>query len=108
LIILGELVDEINKPHTTSEVGILNNRFHLTIAAASGNRLLVSEISQRRAELYADAFALAEVELPLPPGNDAHPGIVEAMTARDGQLASMRMWEHHQFTMDGVLTARRG
>ena len=55
LFILGELVDEINQPHTTSEVGVLNNRFHLTIAAASGNRLLVSEISQRRAELYADA-----------------------------------------------------
>ncbi len=108
LFILGELVDEINQPHTTSEVGVLNNRFHLTIAAASGNRLLVSEISQRRAELYADAFALAKVELPLSPGIDAHPGIVEAMTARDGQLASTRMWEHHQITMDGVLTARRG
>ena len=38
---------------------------------------------------------------------EAHDFILKAMTTRDGQLASTRMWEHHQFTMDGVLTARR-
>ncbi len=106
LAILGDLVDEIAASLTSSEVGILNNRFHLTIAAASGNRLLVSEISQRRAELYADAFALTAIQLPLLPDNDAHPGIVEAMAARDGALASARMWEHHTSTMSGVLAAR--
>jgi hypothetical protein len=35
------------------------------IAAASGNRDLVSVISQRRAELYSAAYALSGVKLPL-------------------------------------------
>jgi DNA-binding GntR family transcriptional regulator len=86
-------------------VGVLNNRFHLMIAAASGNRDLVSLISQRRAELYTAAYALSGVQLPLLLDGDAHPAIVEALTARDGDLASARMWEHHRVTMDGVLDA---
>jgi DNA-binding GntR family transcriptional regulator len=75
------------------------------IAAASGNRDLVSLISQRRAELYTAAYALSGVQLPLLLDGDAHPAIVEALTARDGDLASARMWEHHRVTMDGVLDA---
>jgi DNA-binding FadR family transcriptional regulator len=103
--ILAELTSEMEQPHDTDEVGVLNNRFHLMIAAASGNRDLVSLISQRRAELYTAAYALSGVQLPLLLDGDAHPGIVEALAARDGDLASARMWEHHRVTMDGELDA---
>ena len=103
--ILAELTAEMAEPHSGDEVGVLNNRFHLMIAAASGNRGLVSLISQRRAELYSSAYALSGVKLPLLLDGDAHPGIVEALAARDGELASTRMWEHHRVTMDGVLDA---
>jgi len=103
--ILAELTAEMAEPHSGDEVGVLNNRFHLMIAAASGNRDLVSLISQRRAELYSSAYALSGVKLPLLLDGDAHPGIVEALAARDGELASTRMWEHHRVTMDGVLDA---
>ncbi len=106
LEILADLTAEFDRPHSASELGVLNNRFHLTIAAASGNRRMVSEISQRRAEMYAAAFSLAAVRLPIEEdGSDAHARIVEAMTARDGAAASARMWEHHKFTLDAVLAA---
>ena len=95
----------MGQSHNADEVGVINNRFHLMIAAASGNRDLVSVISQRRAELYSAAYALSGVKLPLLLDGDAHPGIVEALAARDGELASARMWEHHRVTMDGVLDA---
>lgn len=103
--ILAELTTAMDEPRSTSELGVINNRFHLMIAAASGNRDLVSLISQRRAELYSVAYALSGVQLPLLLDGDAHPGIVEALSARDGELASARMWEHHRVTMDGVLGA---
>jgi DNA-binding GntR family transcriptional regulator len=93
------------EPHSPREIGIINNRFHLTIAAASGNRELVSVISQRRAELYTATYTLAGLQLPLLLDADAHTCIVEALAARDGDGASSRMWEHHRVTMAGVLDA---
>ncbi len=108
LAVLADLVAEIDKPHSASQIGVLNNRFHLTIAAASGNRRMVSEISQMRAEMYAAAFSLASVRLPIEDdGTAAHTRIVEAMTARDGAAASAWMWEHHKFTLDAVLAGSR-
>lgn len=104
--ILADLTDELGLPHKASEIGVLNNRFHLTIAAASGNRLLVSEISQRRAELYAAAFAVASVRLPVDDdGAAAHLEIVSALRSRDGVAAADAMWRHHATTMDVVLGA---
>ncbi|MGI9116162.1 MAG: FadR/GntR family transcriptional regulator [Gaiellales bacterium] len=103
--ILRELTAAMDSADGPSETGVINNRFHLTIAAASGNRELVSVISQRRAELYSAAFALSGVRLPLMLDGDAHPGIVGALADRDGDLASSRMWEHHRVTMVGVLDA---
>ena len=103
--ILADLTTEMEQPHSAGEVGVINNRFHLTIAAASGNRELVSLISQRRAELYTAAYALSGVQLPLLLDSHAHPAIVEALAERDGDIASSRMWEHHRVTLDGVIAA---
>ena len=103
--VLEDLETELQSDLGPSELGMLNNRFHLTIAAASGNRELVSMITQRRAEMYAAAFSLSGVRLPLVLDGDAHPQIVEALRGRDGDLAASRMWEHHRVTMEGVLAA---
>jgi DNA-binding FadR family transcriptional regulator len=103
--LLADLTAEMAEPHSPREIGIINNRYHLTIAAASGNRELVSVISQRRAELYTATYTLAGLQLPLLLDADAHTCIVEALAARDGDGASSRMWEHHRVTMAGVLDA---
>jgi len=107
IAVLNYLVSDLNQPHSVSEIGILNNRFHLTIAAASANRVLVSEISARRAELYAATYALSGVRLPLGVDNDAHPSIVDALAERDAQVAAERMWDHHLSTLQAVLAAVR-
>lgn len=108
LDVLSDLVAELAEPHRTSEIGVLNNRFHLTIAAASGNRLLVSEISQRRAEVYAAAFSVASVRLPVEDGgSEAHAAIVEALRLRDGAAAAAAMWRHHEATLVAVLGTAR-
>lgn len=104
--ILAELEAELEKHDlTTADLGMLNNRFHLTIAAASGNRELVSMITQRRAEIFSAAYQLAGVRLPLVLDGEAHPSIIEALRRRDGDLAAQRMWEHHRVTMDAVLSS---
>lgn len=103
--ILEEMEVELARDLAPADTGMLNNRFHLTIAAASGNRELVSMITQRRAEMYASAFALSGVRLPLVLDGDAHPLIIDALRERDGDLAADRMWEHHRATMEHVLAA---
>ena len=103
--VLDELEAALEDERDPVELGMLNNRFHLTIAAASGNRELVSMITQRRAEMYASAYSLSGVRLPIVLDGDAHPSIVEALRARDADLAANRMWEHHRATMEHVLSA---
>ena len=103
--VLDELEEELARDLAPAELGMLNNRFHLTIAAASGNRELVSMITQRRAEIYAASYSLSGVRLPLVLDGDAHPSIVDALRHRDGDLAAARMWEHHRVTMEYVLAA---
>ena len=104
--VLRDLNAEMDATDVATEIGVINNRFHLTIAAASGNRDLVSAITGRRAEMYSAVFALSGVRLPLMLDGDAHGSIVEALAARDGELASVRMWEHHRVTMEAVLGSR--
>ena len=84
--VLDELEEELARDLAPAELGMLNNRFHLTIAAASGNRELVSMITQRRAEMYASAYSLSGVRLPLVLDGDAHPSIVDALRQRDADL----------------------
>ena len=105
LAILRDLTAEMEAAVDGSEIGAINNRFHLTIAAASGNRRLVTAITQRRAEMYSAVFALSGVKLPLMLDGDAHAGIVDALETRAGATACERMWEHHRVTMDAVLSS---
>jgi len=105
MAVLAQLVAELERSDDAREASIINNRFHLTIASASRNRLLVAEISQRRAEIYAAAFAMTAIRLPLMPDNDSHVAIFAAMQAGEGLRASELMWEHHLATMTEVLDA---
>ena len=100
---LDDLAREITATRAPREVGLLNNRFHLTIAAASGNRDLVAEISARRAELYATVFATAGLRLPIEGEDEHHDDIVRALAARDGTAACEAMWQHHRATLEAVL-----
>ena len=102
---LADLVAELDKAQQPRQISALNNRFHLTIASASRNRLLVSEISQRRAELHAAAFAVSGIRLPLLPGNEPHRDILEAMTLGAASGAADLMWRHHKATMDEILSS---
>jgi DNA-binding FadR family transcriptional regulator len=101
--VLEDLAAEIAGTRAPRELGLLNNRFHLTIAAASGNRDLVAEISARRAELYATVFAMSGVRLPIEGEDEHHDDIVRALSARDGHAACEAMWEHHRATLEAVL-----
>lgn len=103
--VLDDLAAEIAATGSPREVGLLNNRFHLTIAAASGNRDLVAEISARRAELYAAVFAISGLRLPIEADDEPHAEILQALAARDGRAASEAMWEHHRSTLEAVLRA---
>jgi DNA-binding FadR family transcriptional regulator len=103
--VLEDLAAEIAASRTPREVGLLNNRFHLTIAAASGNRDLVAEISARRAGIYATVFAVSGLRLPIEGDGAPHAEILRALSARDGRAAAEAMWEHHRSTLDAVLRA---
>lgn len=103
--VLEDLAAEIAGTRSPRDVGLLNNRFHLTIAAASGNRDLVSEISSRRAELFATVFAISGLRLPIESDDEPHAEILRALATRDGQAAAEAMWEHHRSTLEAVLRA---
>jgi DNA-binding GntR family transcriptional regulator len=103
--VLEDLAREIAAARSPREEGLLNNRFHLTIAAASGNRDLVAEISARRAELYSTVFAISGLRLPIEVGGEPHAEILRALAARDGAAGAEAMWEHHRSTLEAVLRA---
>jgi GntR family transcriptional repressor for pyruvate dehydrogenase complex len=107
-VALAALVDDLDAPHTPREASDRNNRFHLLIAAASRNPLLVAEISRCRADLHAAAFALSGIRLPLLPGNDPHRLILDALERGDGAAAADLMWAHHRATMEAVLAGAQG
>jgi len=88
-----------------SELSRLNNRFHLTIAKASHNSALLTEITRRRADLHAFAFELTELRLPQRLANDEHHAIAEAIAKGDAATAQSVMWLHHEIAFDEILLA---
>jgi len=102
LVIIAELDGDGLHP---SELSRLNNRLHLTIAKASHNAALLTEITRRRADLHAFAFELTELRLPQRLANDEHHVIAEAISKGDAATAQNVMWLHHEIAFDEILLA---
>lgn len=81
----------------------VDNQFHATIAAASGNRMLVRIIAdlRERTRLYGYERIPQRFE----PGRHEHLGILGAMKARDQIQASMLMQQHLQNVSKGILAS---
>ncbi|MGE0219100.1 FadR/GntR family transcriptional regulator [Mycolicibacterium sp.] len=83
---------EENSPHLVTEWQSLDSAFHLKIAEACRNDLLFDSVATARRAMWLPVGAIFHhVE---PNANDYHDAIVDAIEARDPDLAAAKMAEH--------------
>ena len=95
----------MSDPGATSDADhrAVDDRLHLGIAEASGNRLLKRTIEDLRNKTRM--FGLRRIPSRFEPGRAEHLEILEAMEARDAQRAHGLMHRHLENVKQGILTA---
>lgn len=104
--ILSEMIEE-NENHATGEQA--DRRFHLAIAEATHNVMIVSIIEQlwdtrERSPLCRHILEKAR-SVGVQPRIDEHRELLDALRARDPQWARRAMREHLERVIDGLLVA---
>ncbi|GAC85005.1 putative GntR family transcriptional regulator [Gordonia paraffinivorans NBRC 108238] len=86
--------------HNVHEFQTLDNTFHLTIARASQNNLLIEAVADARRKMWLPVGAVfGRLE---PNANDFHEVIVEAIENKDPETAGEKMNEHINSTRSTV------
>lgn len=108
---LEALLDEMERAGETPAALDADERFHIAIAQATGNSLVVSTIEmlwavREQSPLCIHMFAQARRE-GVTPRVDEHRAIIDALAARDPQRAREAMRTHLRRVIDDLLEATR-
>jgi DNA-binding FadR family transcriptional regulator len=98
LAALRGLIEDMRGVHTTASYNDLDAAFHVLIVRASGNGLaavLMAALREALRQAMVTAFgSLADPVATMTVLTDEHAGVVEAIAAGDGDLASTLVTEH--------------